>query len=400
MDDTPKAPRKGRKRTEANGDAKPAFDKSKGLWVVWVWINGKRVKRSAKTLEGAKTLLKELNRLKDQGVQVPPERLTVAEWVHQWIQTKKAIGIDAGTIRNYEYHWKRIVQYVGSYSLLKLTTLHIQGSITRIVNEGKTAPSTIATYHAVLSSALENAVRVGMLPRNPAKGVQLPRKPVEKKAIALTPAQVRAFFNAARGDRYELAFWLAIATGGRRGEVLGMKWASISWDMKTVAITGQVKDMGGGKYGYAPYTKGRRPRVVRLPSVVMTILRRHREAQHWKRVAAGDTWADEDFVFPSRTGGPVNPDLLNAAIVRVIKKANGMVADGQPGEAIPLTVRSHSFRNSAGTLYMLLGASSREVQDILGHQSITTTEGYLSVLPVMSEQNAERMDGFLRELGG
>lgn len=332
---------------------------------------------------------------------MPPERLTVAEWVRDWIATKKAVGIDAGTIRNYEYHWKRrIVPYLGSYSLLKLSTLHIQGSITRMVNEGKTAPTTIATYHAVLSSALENAVRVGLLPRNPAKGVQLPRKPVEKKAIALAPAQCRAFFNAAIGDRYEVAFWLAIATGGRRGEVLGMKWSSISWDMKTIAITGQVKDMGGGKYGYAPYTKGRKPRVVRLPSVLMTHLRRHQDAQHWKRVAAGDAWVDEGFIFPSRTGGPINPDLFNTAIQRVVKKANTMVADGQPGEAIPVTIRSHSFRNTAGSFYLLLGASSREVQDILGHQSITTTEGYLSVLPVMSEQNADRMDGFLRELGG
>jgi len=397
MDDTQKP--KGRRRTRANGDAAPSFDKSKNLWYVWVWIAGKRVKRSAKTKPGALLQLKELQRLRDMGIQVPPEKLTAAEWVRQWIETKKAIGLDDGTIRNYQFHLsKRIVPYVGHYSLAKLSTLHIQGSINRLLTETDTSPSTISMYVTVLSSALENAVRLGMLYRNPAKGVQLPRKSTEKKAEAMSPAQARAFFNAATGHRFELAFWIALALGGRRGEVLGLKWSSISWDMKTIAITGQVKDIGTS-YGYAAYTKGRKPRVVRVPTVIMKMLRVHRERQNEIRLVAGDKWEERDFVFPNRTGGPVNPESFTLAFATVVRHANALVDAGEPGERIPEKARPHSFRNTAGTFYVMLGASSREVQDILGHQSITTTEGYLSVLPVMSEANADRMGGLLEKLG-
>lgn len=390
MTDEPKAPKKGKVKTKrGNNQGDPYYDTAKGLWYAVVWINGRRVKRSAETKAAAFVRLAELRRLRDQGIDIPPDKLTVTQWVRRWIDSKKAAGLDPGSIRRYEEHLTlRIAKVFSRTSLLKLTTVQVQDSIDALLLLGL-ARNTVNFYRTVLSSAMEDAVRKNLIPRNPCDGVSLGRVYATNDRRSLSVEEARAFFAKAKGTRFETIYWLAIATGCRRGELLGLRWTNIHWPTGQLTVSAQVKRLGpGGAFGLVEETKGRKAKTLRLPASLVDRLRQQRDIVREMQKTAGVDWHPMNLVFPTSTGRPIKPDYLTQAFNDVRKDAG-----------LPDDVDFHTLRHSSATYYTMLGISTREVQSILGHASINTTEGYTHVLPSMSDEAAKKMDGLLEILG-
>jgi integrase len=233
--------------------------------------------------------------------------------------------------------------------------------------------------HAVLRRALGQAERWGMVTRNVATLVEPPRA-VRPEVRALAPDEVRALLDAAKGDRFEAILTVAIAVGLRRGEALGLKWSDLDLDAAVLRVQRALVYVDGDLRFVDPKTKRSR-RTVPLPSVSVQALREHRRGQAAERLAAGPEWTDHDLVFPSATGGPMDPNNLGRHFRALCDRAG----IGR--------VRLHDLRHTCASLLLAQNVHPRVVMEILGHSGIAITmDTYSHVLPELQREAADRMD--------
>jgi integrase len=197
----------------------------------------------------------------------------------------------------------------------------------------------------------------------------------------LTPEQARRLLDAAKGHPQEALFVLALATGMRRGELLGLKWQDVNLDMGVLQVRRALTRMPTG-LGYQeaePKTKTSRRSII-LPSFAIEALKEHRTRQLEMKQKAGIAWEEHDYVFCTSTGKHLSPghDVL-VQLKKLLEKA------GLPD------IRFHDLRHSTATLLLSKGVHPKVVQEILGHSAINMTmDIYSHVLPTMHK---EAMDG-------
>ncbi len=210
--------------------------------------------------------------------------------------------------------------------------------------------------------------------------VSPPRK-IHKEIKPLAPEQARQLLDAAKGHPQEALFVLALATGMRRGELLGLKWQDINLDNSVLQVRRALTRMPTG-LGYQetePKTKTSRRSIV-LTLFANEALKEHRTRQLEMKQKAGTAWEDHDYVFCTPTGKHLSPghDVL-VQLKKLLKKA------GLPD------IRFHDLRHSTATLLLSKGVHPKVVQEILGHSEISMTmDTYSHVLPTMHK---DAMDG-------
>jgi integrase len=250
--------------------------------------------------------------------------------------------------------------------------------LTAILDKGLSA-RTAKYAHAVLRRALGQAQRWGMVTRNVATLVE-PPKAVRPEVRALAPHEVHALLDAAKGDRFEAILTVAIAVGLRRGEALGLRWSDIDLDAAVVRVRRALVFVDGDLRFVDPKTKRSR-RTIPLPSVSVQALREHRRRQAAKRLVAGPDWTDQDLVFQSATGGPMDPNNLGRHFRALCDRAG----IGR--------VRLHDLRHTCASLLLAQNVHPRVVMEILGHSGIAITrDTYSHVLPELQREAADRMD--------
>lgn len=248
--------------------------------------------------------------------------------------------------------------------------------------EGGASARTVLLIHAVLRRALNQALKLGVIGRNPALAVIRPKlKHIEMKV--LTDSQVRTLLSAATGDRFEVLYWLAVATGLRQGELLGLKWADVDWVNRRLRIQRQVQRIRGGLVFSEPKTAAGR-RVIALGAATIQALKKQQFFQVGRIHDIGSLWQDYDLIFPSSIGTPLDPSNLYHSFKQLLKKA------GLPN------IRFHDLRHTAATLMLQQGTHPKIVQERLGHSDISMTlNTYSHVLPVMQDEVAEKLDELL-----
>lgn len=206
-------------------------------------------------------------------------------------------------------------------------------------------------------------------------GAVTPPKRVRTDFEPLTGEQAKTFLKAAVGDRYEALYVLALTTGMRQGELLGLRWEDIDLDRGVLRIRRALMT-GYGKQTYeAPKTaKGRR--AVALTPTAVAALRRHRNGCQ-----------DDGPVFRNRVGGPVHPkNLVDRSFRPLLKRA------GLP------QIRFHDLRHTVATLLLGKGIHPKIVQEMLGHANISITlDTYSHVLPNMQAGAVDAMQDVLRD---
>src|SRR5215469_2154060 len=224
-----------------------------------------------------------------EGTLATGPQLLLRTYLEHWLEQ-----VYKPTVKQLSYQQYRsivrnhLVPVLGNVSLQKLTAEKIQALYTRRLNEGL-APRTIVLIHAVLHSALENAVKWGLVSRNVAKLVSLPR--IERyEAQTLTAEQAVKLIDVALGSRIEALLLVALVTGMRRGELLALRWGDIDFEKDVVDVQHTMSYIYG--YGYKesePKTRSSR-RVIVLPEVAVEALKEHREYQEQARIKAGEKW--------------------------------------------------------------------------------------------------------------
>jgi integrase len=192
-------------------------------------------------------------------------------------------------------------------------------------------------------------------------------------------AQVRQLLDAARGDRLEALFVLAVSTGMRQGELLGLQWEDLDFDHGTVQIRHQLQEVAGRLALVEPKTARSRRRVD-LPAVAVLTLLEHRE-----RMRVAGRSIGEGYVFIDTEGGPIRKSNLRRRSFRLLLDR----------AKLPL-LRFHDLRHTAATLHLAGGTHPKVVQEMLGHSTISMTlDTYSHVVPSMQKEAAATMNRLL-----
>jgi integrase len=368
-----------RKRGQGEGSL---FKRKDGLWVAQVTMEGKHISKYFKLQSKASKWLHNIRTQIQDGLTLAGEQTTLKDFLEQWLRAY-ASSVRPNTFRSYAgviHH--HILPALGNIKLKDLRIDQIQ-----ILYNNETAngmsPKMVQYIHSVLRRALNFGLRWGLLVRNPAIGAIRPKSSkVEMKT--LNSDQVRVFLSAAKGTRNEALFWVAVSTGLREGEILGLKWSDLDWKTKHLQIKRQVQRLKGEGLVLVEPKSSAGKRMVVLSSATMAVLQKHLNYQQDEKLIAKNNWQENDLIFPSTLGTPLDPSRMNKDFKNTLKKA------GLPD------IRFHDLRHTAATLMLQQGTHPKIVQERLGHSDISLTlNTYSHVLPSMQEEAAEKMDEIL-----
>ncbi len=339
------------------------------------WHSGYATKREAEA-----DRVEILSKLQ-HGLYVPPTPVTVGEWLRTWLEGRT--GIAETTRDGYENEVRRLTAGLGSIRLRDLTTASIGAFYAEL---GKhLAPKSIKNCHGVLHKACGDAVKRGVLARNPADHVELPR-PDTPEMATWTGEELGKFLRQAEAHRQYGAWHLLCSTGMRRSEVLGLRWQNLDLDRGTAAVVDTVVPVDNKPTLRLGETKSRRSRrVIALDSRTVSVLREHKSRQNGERLRAGTAWADLGLVFTDEIGGIFSPDTFTRTTKVIAEEA------GVP-ELTP-----HAARHTWATLALSSGVHPKVVQERLGHSSIAITlDRYSHVIDGMDRGAAELVAALIK----
>lgn len=314
-----------------------------------------------------------------RGASLATAGLTTAMFLERWLTESVAPKVRPKTYDGYESLVRlHIVPVIGSIALEKLGPADVQALLNRKVAEGL-APKTVLYVRGVLRTALNRAVRWGLVTRNAAALTDPPRY-TPKEVRFLEPDEIRLLLDVIKGDRLEALFVAAVALGMRQGELLGSRWSDIDLDTARWHVRRQLLRRAGTVTYTEPKTaRGRR--TLDLPTSLVAILRTHRARQLEERLVAGDQWVDTNLVFSTPLGGPLIGTQVTKHLQRLAQAAE-----------IP-ALRFHDLRHTCATLLLAQQVPARVVMELLGHSQISLTMNlYSHVIPALRKEAAERME--------
>ncbi len=346
-------------------------------------LTGKRKYCSGRTKKEVREQLDKMKARFAQGFYSFDSRQTVEAYLTTWLTNRPEGALKPRTRESYEGAIRlHIVPAIGHVKLSQLTPAHIQ----QVLNEKAKvkSPYLVRNVRAVLRAALNQAVKHGHLVRNVASLVETPKVP-PSKVRPLSLEEARNLLASLRGHRFESLFVVAMLTGMRRGEVLGLRWEDIDFEERVIRVTGSLQRIGRELARFDPKTERSR-RTIEVPRLVVEALEGQRTAQKEARLKAGASWQQTDYVFTTAIGTPVEPRNAYREFVKAVEAA------GLPKQ------RFHDLRHGFATLQLAEGVPLRAVSELLGHTQIgTTADIYQHVTKPMQREAMDRLDALFEE---
>ena len=366
-----------------------------GIWearfVVGIDPNtGKNIRKSVygKTQKEARKRMTEAVSALDRGDYREPSKMTLAQWLDIWEQDYLG-AVKPSTAFLYGEQIKLYIKpALGSIKLETLHTHTIQNFYNGLGKERDGKPGlsakSIKNIHGILHRALEQAVRIGYIRANPTSSCILPR--IERKEIQpLDERQITAFLDAIEGHRHELLYKVALFTGMREGEILGLMWECVDFEHGTILIKRQLRreQKKGGQY-YLTTPKNGKTRTITPAQEVMSLLRLQKKRQAEQRLKTGVLWEDTGMVFTNDIGGYLSYRTVYDCFKRVVAQI------GTP------ETRFHDLRHTFAVLSLRVGDDIKTVQSNLGHHTAAfTLDVYGHVTEQMQRESANRMQQFI-----
>jgi integrase len=361
MTDSEKPKRK--KKPNGTGSYRQRPD---GRWEYRVSLpDGKRKSIYGLTYTECKEKVKALLKEHDQGRDIMKRDPTVAAFMVDWFAFVDDGTRAPATIKNYRIHIDRhIVPAIGTTKLSKLTTRHIDDLQISMQRDGR-AGGTRRIVRTILKAALNQALRWDMVIRNVA---DLSQPPVidSPEREPLNAEQLLALVAHTENHRFGPLYQLAMATGLRQGELLGLRWIDVDLDGRTLEVV-QTLHLGthGREMGKPKTPKSRR--TIALPAFAITALKRQLIVQADTKAWAGKRWLEHGLVFTSSTGTPADPDTVTRELRAELNAAR-----------LPRTT-FHDLRHAAATLLAKHGVSGETRRDMLGHTNSQMTGRYTHI---------------------
>jgi len=340
------------------------------------------------TKKDAEKRLSELLTQLDTGAFVKPGRVTVVEYLQQWLTNYAKLNCSPKTIESYrQLINSHLIPELGNIKLVELEARHLQTMYAKKKNMGLSA-RTVRYLYNLMSQVLSYAMKQGILSRNVAQNTEPPRME-HKELNTIRPEQIGMFLEAASKTPHYALFYLLLHTGLRRGEALALKWKHVDTGLASLGVQGYLSvtqslgKVNGKTYIREPKTGSGKRRVALSPSSI-SVLQQHKTERQRLFTSLGNTLTEDDYVFCHYDGAPLDPSTISHAFARVLHKA------GLP--PMPL----HGLRHSHATLLLQAGTHPRVVMERLGHSSIRVTiDTYSHVVGGLQESAAQNFDDFL-----
>jgi integrase len=284
--------------------------------------------------------------------------VVVGETLDRWVRHKRASRkVRARTVSRYEWLLNAYVKPVlGARPVVGLTELDIQDLYNGLLERG-ISPRTIHHLNAALTPALAHAVRLKLLPENPAAHVELASLQQQREMRYFNLEQTQAFLAAAARDKWHAAFLLSIEIGPRPNETLALRWADVDFDNHSISISRSLYWPEGGGYEFTPCKTKRSNRTVTISTKAVEALRQHRRQQLEHRLETGHDYQDLDLVFASEAGTPLSWKNLTRRRLKPLVKVSKIPEEG---------VSLYTLRHTSISLMLWAGVDITVVAKIVG----------------------------------
>lgn len=316
------------------------------------------------------------------GTYIPPAKMTVGQWLDVW--TGEYLGnLKPGTVSTYTSCIKNHIK--PAMGAVKLTELHPH-RVQKFINSlDGLAIGSVRIVYKVLHAALEKAVRLEYIPKNPATYCVLPKH--EQKAITpLADVQTAALLTAAKGSSIENMLTVALFAGLRISELLGLSWDQIDMEKSTITISKQLSSPATRKKGLFISPKNGKSRTLKTAPSVIAALKDQRRRQAEMRLKAGQLWNNEyNLIFTLEDGSIFDQPRATREFKRLLTAAE---LEG---------VRFHDLRHTYAVNAIRAGDDIKTIQGNLGHASAAfTLDRYGHFTEQMMQDSASRMESFIK----
>ncbi|MFE3829555.1 tyrosine-type recombinase/integrase [Streptomyces sp. NPDC059092] len=406
---TPRDPTPSR-RVRANGDG-TVYQRKDGRWEAAGYVlapgnTRKRIRVYGTTRKEALAKLTEKIAASNRGVPVPSAQGSVAAYLTYWLEAVAVHHLSENTHTRYTACVNQhLIPGLGKKRLAKLTAKDIRTWLNQLrttcqccargIDASRTqprccaagaccskrlSPLTLAYIHSVLKSALEHAVREEEITRNVARNVRT-GTPRPRRFEPLTADEARQFLAAVRTHRLFALYELALHTGLRKGELLGLQREELGLHNGTASIRRTLQRTQTGGLTTLPTKTHASERRIALPSECIPSLKEHLEGQEREREAAEGRWKDNGLVFTTPAGGPIDPANLNRSFRALLDRAGLR------------RIRFHDLRHSTATLLLEQGVELVVIKELLGHAHIGVTATVYAHVRLRLQRNAINLLG-------
>lgn len=348
---------------------------------------GKQVQRSIsdKSKKVVAQKLKAALAAIDAGTYKAPCKMTVAQWLDIWV-AEYLNSVKPLTKHNYNKQvQKHLKPALGAARLETLDTHTIQRFYNSLIASGL-SPKTVKNVHGILHCALQQAIACDYIYRNPADACKLPK--VTKPEIKpLEPEEIARLLKEAEQDDYCNLFIVAMFTGMRQGELLGLAWECVDFQTGIITVKQQLQCKDGNYFLETP--KSGKNRTILPAPIVMDALRNQLQRQQKEQEQAGEMWDNQfNLVFTDALG----KYLVRRTVVKHFKKISQRAG-------ISDDARFHDLRHSFAVSSLYAGDDIKTVQANLGHATAQfTLDVYGHVTQKMRQDSANRMQKFYEQL--
>lgn len=353
-------------RRRVRGEGSLYWSQSEKTWIAEITLpDGRRKKKRSKDKQIVRDWLLEFRQSVKENRSLPDDRMTFGQLVSRYLSDVAKHTLKPKTYFIYEYLlFDHAVPEIGRLKLVNLKPYHLQSLYSKKLEDGF-SKKTVHHLHATIRRVLNEAVKWGVLYSNPCSQVTPPRADKTPPNV-WTIDEAQRFLSAVSGHRWHAIYLIALTTGARRGEILGMEWQNINWSKGSISILRTVSELNGQIIISEPKTAKSR-RVVTLPKVVLDALKPNQKPS--------------GLIFQTGKGTPIAPRNL----VRHFHKVSDEL--GLPH------IRFHDLRHTSATILLSKNVHPKKVQELLGHSSIVLTlDTYSHVIPSMHSETAEKMD--------
>lgn len=323
------------------------------------------------------------------GTYIEPSKQTLSDWLDTWVETYVAFSVKPYTVDSYRSVCKNHIKpSLGNIKLSALSPLHIQQFYVSFIKDKGLSAKTVKNIHGVLHRALEQAVKLEIIGKNPSNACDLP-KVSQKEIEPMDDEQVKLFLQAIKSSKFSCLYQVTLFTGLRQGEVLGLTWDCVDFERNALYINKQLQKSKkvAGEYVLVS-TKNGRARLLTVAPSVKELLKQHKESQNQMRIAAGTAWNNKwNLVFTNELGRY----LVHVTVYKHFKKIvreNGMEH-----------MRFHDLRHSYAVAAIEYGDNIKVLQSNLGHATAAFTLNiYGHATQRMREQSAEHMEAFFQNV--
>lgn len=349
-------------------------------------------KRKQKTVSGFKTkkeaekacneLINQLNK----GTYLEPTDKTVEECLYDWLELIAKQSLRPSTFQSQkELTEGRIIPGIGKYKMSQITPAIVQKFYKDLIEKEKLSAGYVRTMHIILKKAFSQAVKWQLITQNIINLVEPPRMSRAKDIETWSLEEATRFLEYTEGKHLHIAYVLAIYTGMRRGEILGLRWKDCDLEQGKISIRQTLNLVGSELIFQSPKTKGSK-RLITITENVIAALKKHKAEQNQNKLRFGPGYSENDLVVCNKEGNPIYPRNLVRNFHNMMKQA------GVPH------LRFHDLRHTHATILLSLGENPKVVSERLGHSKVgITLDTYSHVLPDMQQRAAENFEEAMKQ---